>query len=462
MNRFRSPKSQSGQIVVLLIISLLTMVLTVGLIFNTGQQIHWKTQTQNAVDSGAISHGTNVARSLNVMSVNNVAITQAFTLNVLMANLVPELTDSTYKALEGITSYILGGISACGSYDWVNCGLNAAALVRMLDILADLEDIWDQIGSFLDPSKVEEAHAVVQALESMNNQLYENFSNSAANMTERLGYLNNLDEAPVFIGGGAFYSNKVADLTAPNYNSTWLPVEKTVTIESASAPETSSSIGAATQDFGLCITGYEGTPIDLLRAFGNFEALDYETGEGPYPIGRDRFNTVLEAQVDNIEEMLEEIPGATQFDVEDDYDFEDLVEIAYPLACSLQRLMQVAVFVPLPSDSFTLYKASLPVIDTSNEQNSDWSIFAIARKEQATGFVGKDLFQNPIKGHYAYAQAEVYNPVWYDLYTQDWTVKLQPATMVVDLHPDFVDAISSYFPEIEPALRHGVLKYNNH
>lgn len=469
MNRFRSPKSQSGQVVVILIISLLTMVLTVSLIFNTGQQIHWKTQTQNAIDSSVISHGTNVARSLNVMSANNVAITQAFTLNVMMASLVPELTASTYKAFEGITSYTEGIATYCPQAVWPNffaiamCIANSVALARMLYILEKLEDIWDQIGSFLNPSKVEEAHAVVQALESMNTQLYHNFSSTASNMATRLGHLNNLDEAPVFIGGGAYYENK-GDVRARSNHATLLPIEKTTTIESGVPPVLSTPIGAGVQDLGLCITGYKGSPINFPKAFWNFQAHGYPIGTGPFPIGRDEFNAVIERQVDNIEEMPEEIPGFSFFDVEDDTDFEDIVNFYYPSMCSLQRLMQVVAFVPLPSDKFTLYKASLPVIVNTSEANPAWAIFGIARKEQSTGFLGKDLFQNPIQGHYAYAQAEVYNPVWYDLYTQDWTVKMQPASFVVNLHPDFVYTISTFFPEIEPALRRrqGTVKYNSH
>ena len=479
MNTFRSPQSQSGQIVVLLIISLLTMMFTVGLIFNTGQQIHWKTQTQNAIDSGAISHGTNVARALNVMSANNVAITQAFTLNVLMANLVPELTASTITATIVLPIYIADAISWCAQAAsnpfniaaGIYCARNTAAAERTIDILGELDDIWDQIGSRFNPSKVGDAAAAVQALESMNTQLYTNFSNSAANMVTRLGYENNLDEAPVFIGGGAFFANKEADLTSPNYNATWLPIEKTTTIESGTPPVVGGSIDGSAQDLSLCITGYKGTPIagtptGNLKPFANFEAHGYPIGEGPYPIGRDEFNDTIERQVDRLEDMRERIPGGSRIDIPDITDFKNLVEVAYPLMCSLQRVMGIAggsiINFPFPDERFTLYKASEPVLDTTNTENHNWGIFAIARKEQATGFVGGGLFQNPIKAHYAYAQVEVYNPVWYDLYTQDWTVKLQPASFVVDLHPDFVNTIATFFPEIEPALRRGILKYNNH
>jgi len=439
--RLSSRENQSGQIVVLLIISLLTMMLTVSLLFNTGQQLHLKTKVQNSVDSGVISHGTNVARALNVMSVNNVGITQAFTLNVLMANLVPELTASTYTAIEGVASYTQGVARYCPNYFTLG-------------------------GGFLDPSpeKIKDAHEVVEALEIMNTLLYENFSNSSATAATRLGLLNDLTEAPLFVAGEAFYINKEPDLVAPNVNSTWLPIEKTVTLESGSPPVLSQPIGAGVQDLSLCLTGYKGTPLDLPRAFWNFQQHGYPIGEGPFVIGRHEFNAVIERQVDNIEQMPEEIPGATLFDVDDRTDFEDLVNIAYPLACSLQRLMKVELYVPLPSSSFTLYKTSLPVFDISSQENSNWSIFAIARHQQSSGVLGSDLFKDPIKAHYAYAQAEIYNPVFYDLYTQDWTVKMQPASFIVNLHPDFIDFFTApeHYPELESALHRDFTKYNSH
>ena len=467
MNRVSPSQHQSGQVVVLLIISLLTMVLTVSLLFNTGQQVHSKTQTQNAIDSSVISHGSNVARALNVMSVNNVAITQAFTLNILMANLVPELTASTYSALDGLVSYGSGAAKYCPNiYTFFLCAANIAAGIRMAYILKKLVDIWDQIGSFLDPSKVNDAHSMVQALESMNTQLYRNFSNNAATTTTRLGYLNNLDEPPVFIGGGAFYANKEPDLTSPNYNATWLPIEKTTTIAGGSVPFVSgASASAEIQNYGLCVTGYKASPLAYPRLFWNFKEHDYPVGEGPFTIGRDQFNDVIEEQVDNIEQMPEEIPGFTQFDVADFTDFEDLVNVAFPLACVSQTLAKAySVASPLPGSSFTLYRASKPPLFDiySKKEIGDWSIFAIARKEQTAGPLGSGLFQNPIKGHYAYAQAEVFNPVWYDLYTQDWTVKMQPASFIGGLHPDFVKIIATFFPEIEPAISEGKVKFNSH
>lgn len=461
MNTFRAPKSQAGQIAVLLVISLLTMVLTVSLIFNTGQQIHWKTNVQNAVDSAAVSHGANVARSLNVMSVNNVAITQTFTLNILMASLIPELSAATYETFDGMATYGQGIANYCPNiFTVVLCAANVAALARTIQIFFALKDIWDQIGSLFQATKVRDAMHMTLALESMNKQLFANFPNASATMSKNLAHMNGLDEEPVYIGGGAFYANKGGN---PNYHGTLLPVEKTATLDSGSIPVISNSISEGVQDMGLCVTGYMATPMRFPKLFWNFQEHGYDYGRGPFPVGRDEFNRAIEKQVDRLENLPEEIPGFSMRDVEDSTDFEDIVNVAYPIACSTQTLSDmIAHIVPIPGPKITLYRASEPVIFSTRKSNPDWSILAIARKEQATGFLGRDLFKNPIKAHYAYSQIEVFNPAWYDLYTQDWTAKLQPADRINSLTKPFVDKIAEHYPEIEPAIRADRPKFNTH
>jgi len=467
MNRFRNPQTQTGQIAILLVISLMTMVLTVSLVFNTGQQLHWKTKVQNAVDSAAVSHGSNVARSLNVISANNVAITQVFTLNVLMASLVPELTAASNEALKAAVNYAKGIGKYCPSslnpIAAVLCGLNTAAAIRTAIIISDLYDIWDQIGSPYNPSKVNDARRMVQALESMNSQLYVNFSSASTTMSTNLGYMNGLDEPPIYIPGRAFSENKNGALNPQNYNGTLLPIEKTVTLSSGVGP-VFSGVDEAIQNTQLCVTGYLASPIEFPPAFWNMQEHGYEFREGPFKVGRERFNRAIEKQVRRLEQQPKRIPGFSRIDVSNATDFEDIVNVAYPLACSLQQMVQVAALIPVGVTNITMYKATKPIFPffESNRENRDWSVLAIARKEQSTGFAGRDIFVNPVRAHYAYAQVEVFNPLSYDLYTQDWTVKLQPANHLSRLSQSEVNAIADKFPEIEPALREGEPKFNSH
>ncbi|MFT7459834.1 MAG: Flp pilus assembly protein TadG, partial [Planctomycetota bacterium] len=75
---------QSGQILVMFLISLLALVLVVLMVVNTGDQVAKKARVQNAVDAVVISEASWIARSLNMMSMNNVAITQAFGIHTIM------------------------------------------------------------------------------------------------------------------------------------------------------------------------------------------------------------------------------------------------------------------------------------------------------------------------------------------------------------------------------------------
>ena len=58
--------------------------------------------------------------------------------------------------------------------------------------------------------------------------------------------------------------------------------------------------------------------------------------------------------------------------------------------------------------------------------------FGVARTSSGVAW-GGGFFEGPFDGHrFGYAQARVYNPTAFDLYTQDWRVKLTPATMLED------------------------------
>ena len=74
---------ESGQIVPLFIFMALTLVFVVVLVLNTGRQAEQRIEVQNAADAAVMTHASWMARSLNIVSLNNTAITQAYATAVL-------------------------------------------------------------------------------------------------------------------------------------------------------------------------------------------------------------------------------------------------------------------------------------------------------------------------------------------------------------------------------------------
>ena len=154
-------------------------------------------------------------------------------------------------------------------------------------------------------------------------------------------------------------------------------------------------------------------------------------------------------------------------DVADWTDFDDeIVDPAWKLSCVTETMATIGKW----GDTIDLYRVHKPYLipgfGSIAGSADDWSILALAAKQQPAGFIAKHIFTLPTKAHYAYAQAEVFNPVWYDLYTQDWQVKLVPAEDVNDLSSEAITAIEKYFPILAAALKTPIeaktKRYNTH
>lgn len=83
----RLHNDERGQLIPLFMLGIMTLVFLVTMIINTGRQMNDKTLAQNGADAVVITHANWIARSLNVISMNNAAITQAFSTAVLAAAL---------------------------------------------------------------------------------------------------------------------------------------------------------------------------------------------------------------------------------------------------------------------------------------------------------------------------------------------------------------------------------------
>src|SRR5262252_3366221 len=80
----RLHSDESGQVLWMFVVSALALVVLAALVFNSGKQVTRKMEMQNAVDASAVSGAMWMARGMNVISMDNVAMTETLG---LIANL---------------------------------------------------------------------------------------------------------------------------------------------------------------------------------------------------------------------------------------------------------------------------------------------------------------------------------------------------------------------------------------
>lgn len=120
----------------------------------------------------------------------------------------------------------------------------------------------------------------------------------------------------------------------------------------------------------------------------------------------------------------------------------------------LSNIMSTVFKIPMP---YTL-RGQIPLLVSGEVYNSnELSLVAFARRNdryramQRSGLeYYRKFFSNPYTASFAYAQAELYNPVSYDLYTQSWRGRLTRSRLIEIA--DYREKISSELPDKFSAL----------
>jgi len=326
---------ESGQIVPLFIFAALTLVFVVMLVLNTGRQIEQRIEVQNAADAAVITHASWIARSLNIISLNNTAITQAYATAVLAT-------------------------------------------------------AWQQFKELM-PGNAYERMALrsmrmIRGLESMNNRIVEEFPDFSAMVSTSLATRNGISDAPLFYAGFDHprYFTGIRKHKETRFKSTALPVIATV----GNPPY-------------LCMTGEQGTPPAPNPDLNwNFQQYGYPLNEGPFITGRAHLTNRIPF-IDFLKRM----------------EFRNKANDLWSSGC-VQSGIMIYQLANQP--------AATGPLGTSRD---NWSVIAFTRSQTAEP-VFPSKFPNPPGAFYGVAQAEIYNAVNYDLYTQDWHAKLVPARLL--------------------------------
>ena len=198
----RSRHKQRGQIVALTMFLAIPAVLVLAYILNGGAIAYRKTEMQNATDTAVLTQAAWVARSLNVMSMNNTAMTQSFVISNAAWALEGPLFFAGYEAGE-VAGYYLGSLArvAKATKGWgfaFAVVLYTYLYIQLNDrVLVPLHDFYEELSKAINDNNEDGGLArAAMGFGKMNTLLVQQGPQSMVDYNEKMAEANGLDNKP--------------------------------------------------------------------------------------------------------------------------------------------------------------------------------------------------------------------------------------------------------------------------
>ncbi|MEO1308122.1 MAG: hypothetical protein AAFV38_09385, partial [Pseudomonadota bacterium] len=457
---------------------------------NAGQMIEDRRQVQDAADALAEMHGAWTARSLNVISMNNVTTTQAVTLA-----LGSEALNGTLVEIDIVAAMI--GVRA-GFHYWASCFTPGATFVWNVGVcgythlgyaVPALNAAWDagQIRRRFNPRHgMDTAEKAMNAIEGMNQAIVQRFPRAIAEMGTEYAAAHGVDD---------FYFDDPCKGPGPGTCATTassdgmaLPIEP-IPVSPLGA---NGDVNLSRAEF--CAAMQFGTPTSGLK-LATFDDRGFPQGRGPL---RHDANTSVKEHINQATSIyttlrtfkrayqrrglpiyITPLPG-----IEGDFgqnlggsdlptrygaptphppflnvpgpqtrtanSFTRRYDAKFGLFCAgitteewpVFREIRRFVSGVLPGFSYeleaqvpTLWKlrnvSPVSILVTPEQMPDDFHILAVAAKAKSNR-VASSVLTDGVQYHHGYGQVGVYNPISADLFSQDWTYRPMPATRMDD------------------------------
>ena len=198
---------EDGHIAVLAMLGSVAMVVLIAWVMNTGSLISRRIEVQNAADAAAVTQASWTARSLNVMAMNQTAMTQALAVNVVgaaTAQVVAEAFAVTHDRIFEICRLDpvkpLGCLAALLFYELPVL----IPLAKMFDVAVDFEDgIGAGLANILRPlGRSEDYRKIAVALSAMNDTIVKEHPDFSKRVATALATQNHVD-LPILYARGS-------------------------------------------------------------------------------------------------------------------------------------------------------------------------------------------------------------------------------------------------------------------
>ena len=419
-----------------------------GTVLNTGQVVYDKARAQNAVDAALLAHAEETARDLNVMAMNNLASAQLTAIGAVSFTLIETLADVEIRALLAHADISRSERSKCfrgRSWHWTAFCIGLHEIVRAEVIFAQawgarIALVYRPAAGFADSQRL------LAAFNRMNRHLVATHPRRAGDLAAAVARADGAEAVFVYPpcardGGG--------ECRGDGREGGDLPVRR-------------GGVETVAAHLELC-TGMEHGSDGRHRT--DYETHGFPCGRGPYTGGGDPKPHLRDhvSSVSGIGDLLAVFGRSTLegwnwwigFRTPPRYresqsagtnDFTRRMDRNWSILCGFGGLASA-----LPAFVFTVPETYwLKGRSPASALSPDLGALGLDHPEEldVLALVARDrrprmapaAFHDRGDPSFAYAQARVYNPVSFDLYTARWKAKLVPARLM-DRTAAIVDAL---------------------
>lgn len=391
-------RDERGQIIYLTIVSIVVFVSLAALIINSGNAVTRKLETQNAVDAAAVSGATWIARGMNIISMNNVAMTEIMALIVVLRAL-RETWDDGYNRAVRILAVGGPACAAAGLIPIIGTGISAACktYLQLVEVAKEYFEFHRRaFGDLIDQATRPDSGLlwqVLKGLEFLSDGIQRSFPVLAPVEAERIGQANKAQRVLMY----------PLRLVPPGLT---MPVEKG-NFSDICHP---TKYGSPSSYPPPLQRGY--VPL-LLEMFGRRYSYD----EGPLIVTRNMANGPM------LRLALGTVALGGQLERRTDQNFSNFCRDSGSGNYSSSRA-DPKIFL-LKGAQRSTNRSTNYLASVKRELN----YLGIAWRPTESIFM-QARFRNPQDYVCAYGQARVFNSTSFDLFTQDWRVKLVKADLL--------------------------------
>lgn len=430
-------RKRPGYVVFVALIAMLPVSGVFLASMNAGQMTDDRATAQDGADALARMHATWSARSVNVIAMNQVAMTQLVSVQIGSEALDGTLTELSGYAWESLGFIGLHSVSQCPRFKWwpivAACfgqhAYEGRHPARALSAVSRTRRAFDPVHG------IKTSHRGLDALEAMNKAIVAQFPKRIAELAE--DYLTDLDVDDVHF-------------TDPCAGDGVTNCTQTNTRDGMALPIKRSAVARADACFAMEL----GTDVSRTA----FHARGFPRLKGPMSVGGSQKHPRLKPHIEDITKIwkyLEDFKKAhkkmelmrlgrwTKFPQylnligsqgRSSNSFTRRFDAKYASACVLGSalptgLVDLTLRRPMPEFWETVSGSRLDV--TAQTMPPEFKVLDYAFK-QPNQRVGRQVFESPSRGQFAYGQASVYNPEGSNTFSQSWTTLLVPADKLDD------------------------------
>jgi hypothetical protein len=415
-------RDERGQISVLVVLCVIPFVLLLAFIFNSANQTSRKIQMQGAADATAVASAVTVARGMNFMVLNNNAMAEVLSLMIAI-----RCVRNTTRIME-----VYVGVKAVAT-----CIAAAICSIFCPGVVADCEDLmeawpkwiransqWASIDSYVNDESGGFGWRVLDTLDNLNQISKVGFAFWSALQAREYARKNGANFDPVY---GLMFGGKSTGVNLGGYSMP-LPVP---TFPVARGPE--QAIAYQAEDcqykfFGKlnAVVGLYLVSIDPRRSgesLGIYTVLRWANLnhlKGDWGIIGEIFGVILNA-----------LPGP-------------ISAVLGKLTSLLGSFLGIEILGWKSNPPKPMLLTNHPENSETDERELDddalndlrpylqYLGFAIGRVPLGSPIGGERFLNKPnslVQIQFTYAQADVYNPTKWDMWTQDWRAQLTQAKL---------------------------------